>query len=37
MTKVMLALIDGMRPDSLTAVNHPFYRDTFQKCYHMFS
>ena len=30
MTKVMLALIDGMRPDSLTAVNHPFYRELLE-------
>ena len=27
MTKVMLVLIDGMRPDSLPAVDHPFYHE----------
>ena len=27
MTKVFLALIDGMRPDALEAINHPFYRE----------
>ena len=27
MSKVFLILIDGMRPDSLAACNHPFYRE----------
>ena len=27
MSKVFLALIDGMRPDSLTACNHPFFQE----------
>lgn len=27
MSKVFLALLDGMRPDSLTAGNHPFYQE----------
>ena len=26
MSKVFLALIDGMRPDALETINHPFYR-----------
>lgn len=27
MTKVFLALIDGMRPDALETIDHPFYRE----------
>ena len=27
MAKVFLALLDGMRPDSLTACNHPFFQE----------
>ena len=27
MTKVLLALIDGLRPDALEKINHPFYRE----------
>lgn len=27
MAKVLLALIDGLRPDALEAVDHPFYRE----------
>ena len=27
MSKVFLALLDGMRPDSLTTCNHPFFRE----------
>ena len=34
MTKVMLTLIDGMRPDSLAAVNHPFYRELLKTSRH---
>ena len=30
MTKVLLALIDGMRPDSLAAGKHPFYRELLE-------
>ena len=30
MAKVFLALIDGMRPDSLTTCNHPFFRELLQ-------
>ncbi|MBO5923167.1 MAG: alkaline phosphatase family protein, partial [Lentisphaeria bacterium] len=27
MTRVLLALIDGMRPDALEIINHPFYQE----------
>ena len=27
MSKLFLALIDGMRPDALTALNHPFFQE----------
>lgn len=30
MAKVFLALIDGMRPDSLTTCNHPFYKELLE-------
>ena len=30
MSKVFLALIDGMRPDALETINHPFYRKLMQ-------
>ena len=30
MSKVFLALIDGMRPDSLTTCDHPFFRELLQ-------
>ncbi|MBQ9754804.1 MAG: alkaline phosphatase family protein [Lentisphaeria bacterium] len=30
MSKVFLALIDGMRPDSLTSCSHPFFRELLQ-------
>ena len=30
MSKVFLALLDGMRPDSLTTLNHPFFRELLE-------
>ena len=34
MTKVLLALIDGMRPDALEIINHPFYQELLKNsCY----
>ena len=36
MSKVFLALLDGMRPDSLTARQHPFFRELLEtSCYSM--
>ena len=34
MSKVFLALIDGMRPDSLTTCNHPFFRELQETSLH---